>query len=133
MSNFTPIPQAELDEMQAREEAATEGPWDVDHWYVYDKHEREQIFRAGQDTLKKHFVPNAHFAAHARTDQPRLRIAYEALRAENEKLREGLRGVKLRHRICRINCMSIPGPCDCGATEHNARIDALLEGEGTEE
>ena len=52
--------------------------------------------------------------------------------AEQDKLREGVRRIKIQHRICRVECINIPGPreCDCGATDYNAQLEALLGEEG---
>ena len=67
----------------------------------------------------------------------RLRADKAALLAEHERLREALEGARLvKHgELCNVPPpdMGERGPsdeCDCGADEHNARIDAALRGEG---
>ena len=103
MTNFTPIPQSELDAMQAREEAATEGPWEdtgdaISH---EDWSKTEIIYHAGKgDNDCACFIgwkeEDRIFAAHARTDQPRLLDAYEALLAEYNHNKQCLGGLE-RH------------------------------------
>ncbi|KKM26809.1 hypothetical protein LCGC14_1581070 [marine sediment metagenome] len=92
MTDRTPIPQDELDAMRAREEAATEGPWEdtgdaISH---EDWSKTEIIYHAGKgDNDCACFIgwkeEDRIFAAHARTDQPRLRIAYEELKASHHE------------------------------------------------
>lgn len=126
MSNFTPIPQAELDVMRAREEAATEGPWEDCGGEIYTESGEEIItpfMDYGNNASILWCTANKAFIAHARKDQPRLRIAYEAAQADNERLREGLRELtkenpdeSLMKALYRI----LEG------------INALLDGEGSE-
>lgn len=138
MTNFTPIPQPELDAMQAREEAATEGPWEArDTAKGIEVHPVCDTVKATWKVMREKAQRNVDFMAHARTDQPRLRIALQAAQAEIEKLREGLRACEIDS-----NCPhddSCPawteggkwaGKCNCWIAEHNARIDALLPKEG---
>ncbi len=148
MADFTPIPQEELDVMRAQEEAATKGPWEdtgdaISH---EDWSKTEIIYHAGKgDNDCACFIgwkeEDRIFAAHARTDQPRLLDAYEALLADNKRLREAL-------REARIDSLPI-GPGTRGliqkykggvpphfvfqtVDDHNAPLNALLDEEGTE-
>ncbi|KKL21008.1 hypothetical protein LCGC14_2449790, partial [marine sediment metagenome] len=116
------------------EEAASKAPWDVfldaTNQYLIGKRNKK---------LSGEFwsSADAYFCACARTDQPRLRIAYKALLAENERLREGLRESVVgdffedhKNNSCRMKLgQRTKDWCTCGIHEHNARIDALL-GEG---
>lgn len=125
MTDFEPIPQSDLDEMQAREEAATVGPWEVEknglHIGVYPVFDFiKATYNPDNEKMRIEAQGTANFIAHARTDQPRLRIAYETALAEIERLRKGLREAKV----------SLHNNCTYGLTKHNARIDALLGEEG---
>ena len=69
-------------------------------------------------------------------DSDRARALLAALCDENDRLRKALEGARLvKHgELCDVPPpdMGERGPsdeCDCGADEHNARIDAALRGE----
>lgn len=91
---FKKIREADLREMQEREEAATEGPWESEDT---DTHYR--LIRACEGDFIVAEVPkwvvdahiegeaNNHFIAHSRTDQPRLRVALLDAYAEITRLK----------------------------------------------
>ena len=118
MNKFKPISQDKLDAMRAREDAATPEPWRVcsignnigidpvcDAVNARYNHDNE--------VMRKEAQGNADFVVHARTDQPYLRVAYQALLAEYEKRGECLRNAKVQHRLCRVDCVGLGGECDC--------------------
>ena len=75
-----------LDEIAARADAATEGPWRAlgtgaaggDHWYICDDGEAIASISAQDCINEDQREPDAEFIAHAREDVPKL---VEALRA----------------------------------------------------
>ena len=144
MNKFKPITQDKLDAMKAREEAATSDGWVWEEgtnyiWRYWNGGRVKSLEHTGK--LEWHEDSccasveaghNLSFAAHARQDQNRLREGYQALLVEYEKQRECLREAKVQHRICRVYCVGLGDECDCGASEHNARIDAVQGREGHE-
>lgn len=82
---MTPDPTRILDEIQARADAATEGPWtwaahttaDGDEWAVFDG--GDSALAANRDG----WAPDAAFIAAARTDVPRLVAALRAVLEEH--------------------------------------------------
>lgn len=69
-----------LQEIKAREQAATAGPWYADGWAMWD--DDLDGFVELHDT-----DPDARFIAHARTDIPALVAEVERLQVENQGLR----------------------------------------------
>ena len=76
-------------------------------------------------------------AVSAASDRARALLAAATPGDENDRLRKALEGARLvKHgELCDVPPpdMGERGPsdeCDCGADEHNARIDAALRGEG---
>lgn len=84
-----PDPHAQLAEIRAREQAATEGPWRAlgtgvangDHWYVCNEGEALAYIAANDGENEEQREPDAQFIAHSRTDMPRLLDALEAVLA----------------------------------------------------
>ena len=83
---MTADPTRILDEIQARADAATEGPWtwaarttaDGDEWAVFDG--GDSALAANRDG----WAPDAAFIAAARTDVPRLVAALRAVLEEHK-------------------------------------------------
>lgn len=67
--------QETLDEIKAREQAATPGPWYTDGWALWDDDLNEFVELHDTD-------PDAQFLAHARTDIPALLAEVERLTKE---------------------------------------------------
>ena len=137
------IPQAELDAIRDREEAATEGPWIC--WTTYkecswlDSNSFRVCKECGQDEPIKDLAAEFErgedgvFCAHARTDQPRLRVALEAFMAQSVK--DKARIAKLEEGLRELSCNLI-GVVDARhfelINEARARIDALLASQDAE-
>lgn len=75
-----------LDEIQARADAATEGPWKIETHYGMSQSRRRQIVVPGWMTPiavlgqeNPYGDPDAEFIAHARTDVPALVAALRAV------------------------------------------------------
>lgn len=60
----------------------------------------------------------------------RIEEKHAALTAENARLRKALEGARRRHTWDCPAYYEEAGLCGCGATAHNARIDAALKGSG---
>ena len=103
MNDFKPIPQSEMDAIRSLKRA----------WYR----------NWGKSGKKKRALLLGHKTIY-------LLVSYQALLTEYEKQRECLREAKVQHRICRVYCVGLGDECDCGASEHNARIDAVRGREG---
>ena len=78
--------QDRLDEIQARANAATDGPWKIETHYGMSQSRRRQIVVPGWMTPiavlgqeNPYGDPDAEFIAHARTDVPRLVSALRAV------------------------------------------------------
>lgn len=71
---------SDLDEIQARADAATEGPWRAlttgrtggDHWYICDEGEAIASVASQDGFNEDQREPDAEFIAHAREDVPKL-------------------------------------------------------------
>lgn len=76
-----------LDEIAARADAATEGPWRAlgtgaaggDHWYICDDGEAIASISAQDGINEDQREPDAEFIAHAREDVPKLVAALRAI------------------------------------------------------
>ena len=81
-----------LDAIQARADAATEGPWEArttgraggDHWYICDDGEAIAHISAQDGINEDQREPDAEFIAAARTDVPRLVAALRAVEGVHE-------------------------------------------------
>jgi len=76
-----------LDEIKAREQAATSGPWEVK--VKGNTVESHQVMSTGNEPICSAISPktkNAQFIAHARTDIPALISEVERLTSENTAL-----------------------------------------------
>ena len=87
MTDHTPPTDAELDAMQARADAATPGPWNIDRFNETLAVEVENMVVV--DCVRGDFVPawdwkNCAFIAAARSDVPRLIAEVRRLRALTE-------------------------------------------------
>jgi len=98
MSNQPPTDD-ELQQIRARAEAATPGPWEVFHIEEEDRRAtiRRPIVGMAKDAKGWWDIdssilsePDARFIAHARVDIPALLAEVERLRTENASLRESL-------------------------------------------
>jgi hypothetical protein len=80
----------DLDEVEARANAATEGPWRAltsgrrggDHWHVTDSDQSIALIHASDGEDEDMREPDAEFIAHARTDVPALVAEVRRLRAK---------------------------------------------------
>ncbi|WP_104087977.1 hypothetical protein [Arthrobacter sp. GMC3] len=80
---------SQLDEIAARTDAATEGPWRAlgtgsaggDHWYICDDGEAIASISCQDGINEEQRQPDAEFIAHAREDVPRLVSALRAVEA----------------------------------------------------
>ncbi len=85
------ISAEQLQEIKARCEATTPGPWMCIDDGFYGAIESESAFIFGGEPSEGRIDatdPNAIFTAHARTDVPRLLDSLDAEEAENARLRE---------------------------------------------
>ena len=79
----------QLAEIEAREKAATKGPWNIEQEFVYEGYYKLKIVGLNDfvipslEGIRGH---DAQFIAHARTDIPRLLAAVYEQRAENKRL-----------------------------------------------
>lgn len=95
-----PLTPAELAEIEARAEAATEGPWETRGLDVYQPAGRHIAYTGPQreqdypESCRRVDDANAAFIAAARTDVPRLAREVARLRAENDAMREMLRDLE---------------------------------------
>lgn len=83
MTRLTPERIAEI---EAREQAATEGPW------LPGRHTPETVWNENREIIAVH-IKNKHnipFIANARQDVPDLLNEVKRLQADNQKLREAL-------------------------------------------
>ena len=76
-----------VDEIRARAEAATRGPWSAiegpgEHWYVCDEGESIASISANDGSNEDQRQPDAEFIAHAREDIPWLLAELDKARAE---------------------------------------------------
>jgi hypothetical protein len=100
----SPLTEQQLDDIDARQQAATEGPWCTDSWEIYQGTEYlPGISQWIGETCRGTSSPeqdraDAEFVAHARTDVP-------ALLAEIRRLREAMD--QIRH----LHTDSPMGPC----------------------
>lgn len=129
-----------IEEIAARAEAATEGPWEVGggggahmdgtrDWYTVDCPWNERTkYRIGLAAMQ---LPEAEFVAHAREDVPALLAHIAALEAEIARLRAV---VKAAREGCDA-CHKYNGAdycCDCyhaGSGTHDALAALDEEGE----
>lgn len=135
----------DLDAIAARANVATEGPWESAYengglgagavvWgppgsahamWGATRGTGEQEYGPLLALADGEYVdnPNANadgvFIAHARTDVP-------ALVARVRELEKALREAKIRHMYYECTSLYRQVACDCGAAEHNAKIDAVL-------
>lgn len=84
-----------LGQIEARADAATEGPWKIETHYGMSQSRRRQIVVPGWMTPiavlgqeNPYGDPDAEFIAHSRTDVPALLAALRAVLAECEELDE---------------------------------------------
>jgi len=80
----------ELEEIKAREEAATPGPWMFNERSFFEVHTQGVGLVAGVGIAQVDDNNNARFIAYARRDIPALVKEAERLWAENEVLRDSL-------------------------------------------
>jgi hypothetical protein len=81
-----------IEEIKAREQAATPGPWvsifDLKGFTVYDMSgEKGVIIAKLRNSKCKYKQPDADFISHARTDIPALLAEVERLTEENDVLK----------------------------------------------
>lgn len=93
MKKHEPMTEEQLLAIKARAEAATPGPWGIEHVErrIWAGSERV-CFLFGQD--RRQNENNGVFIAHAREDVPALLEEVERLRAAVERLRKQLDGLK---------------------------------------
>src|SRR3990167_8085811 len=118
---------ADLAAIKARADAATAGPW---HWTEDGLEDaNNQYVVAGNFSCEAYAgkEADAAFISAASSDVP-------ALIAEVDRLRAALEAAKMKHRTeaidagpCAATCDVPDRPfCTCGADEHNAEIDRVL-------
>jgi len=103
-ADVTKIPTDTLDEMRARVDAATPGPWTT-YRHAYgvgietgDPDDGIQLFIETWGLTYPEHEEDAEFIAHAREDMPRLLDALDAAEAEVERLRDQLQRERAEER-----------------------------------
>lgn len=93
MKKHEPMTEEQLAAIKARAEAATPGPWGIEHVErrIWAGSERV-CFLFGQD--RRQNENNGVFIAHAREDVPALLEEVERLRKRAERLRAGVKSLK---------------------------------------
>lgn len=98
----------DLDDIQARADAATEGPWTAhtagerggDHWYICDEGESIAHVSANDGVNEDQREPDAEFIAHAREDVPALIARVRELETKNTTL--GVERARLHDALDRV-------------------------------